>query len=116
MTAKLSLALLDLTYLRLVAGSDTAILRELLNLFLVDAELHLRTLQEALHRGAWEEARYEAHALCGLAATTGAKRLQALARQAEDHLRDGEPHEALALLSDLLLAWDEAQKACRDEM
>ncbi len=76
-----SLAVIDQAHLASFTDGDVALEDELAELFVSTARGYLKRMQEAvLEERAWSA---EAHALKGASANLGAKRVAALARQAE---------------------------------
>jgi HPt (histidine-containing phosphotransfer) domain-containing protein len=66
-------------------GDDPDFLAEMIGVFLADARELLASMDEALASGDTESLRRAAHSLKSNAATFGATRLTALARQIEEH-------------------------------
>jgi HPt (histidine-containing phosphotransfer) domain-containing protein len=85
---------LDLDHLRSFTEDDPQLERELSTLFLATAEMYLQQMQDALTGGRpWSAI---AHALKGASANLGARRLSALALQAEGSEPDRTQLDAIA--------------------
>jgi len=79
---------LDLGRLAEIAGDDAGFVRELVTLFLEDAEAHINTLTEAIERGEAEVVGEIAHTLKGSASNVGAEPIRGLAYEMEQHGRN----------------------------
>ncbi|MEO5346249.1 MAG: response regulator [Magnetococcus sp. YQC-9] len=88
------------------------LLRKLLKAFAVQNEQSVVRLHRLLERHSYEEASHLAHGLKGVAATLGAVRVQAAAKEMEQALRAGAEPEMFASLFDVLrLGMEEALRA-----
>jgi len=81
---------LDTGRLAEIAGGDEGFARELIALFIEDAESHLATLVEAIEGGKAEVVKEIAHTLKGSASNVGAEPIRGLAYELEQHGRNCE--------------------------
>lgn len=80
---------------------DEGVLAEILALFLQDAPRMLRTLEEARQSGDVHRIERAAHGLKGASATISARTVAPLAREVEQHAREGRLTEAVDGMDDL---------------
>jgi len=92
-------------------GADPGLVRELVGLLEADAPTRLAALRKALETTDHEAAVREAHQLKGALGTLGLQRFADLARQMEDHLREGHWAVARGLAETFPAAYEEALAA-----
>lgn len=80
-------AALDLGVLEEATGGDRDLMQELARLYVSDADLQLRALEDALQNRELDRIRRIGHALCGSSATIGAPHAAEIFRELEDAAR-----------------------------
>ena len=81
---------LDLGILEEATGGDRDLMEELARLYINDADLQLRALEDALQNKELDRLRRIGHALCGSSATVGAPVAAAIFRELEQAARAGD--------------------------
>ncbi|RMF77779.1 MAG: response regulator, partial [Nitrospirae bacterium] len=105
---------IDAARLREIAGGDRAFARELLHLFLEDAQGHVAALAEAVARGEAEAVRQVAHTLKGSAANVGAEGVQRAALALERCGREADLAQAEPLLASLRSGLEAVRRASEE--
>lgn len=80
----------DLEVLREATGGDRDLMQELARLYLNDADLQLRALDDALENKELDRLRRLGHALCGSSAQVGAREAAEIFRELEAAAREGD--------------------------
>jgi len=92
-------------YLRQMFGDDPEFIKELLQLYLTDAQERVAALQAASVPLQWETIAHEAHQLKGASANVGAEGIRALAQQLEELARaQTEPAQVQQLIQQVVAA------------
>jgi HPt (histidine-containing phosphotransfer) domain-containing protein len=91
----------DLQRIRRICNGDRAFERELVAMYIADAEARLAHLREAVKDGAAELARREAHTIKGASSNMGAGDMQQHALAVEELCRDGSIADSLPALDAL---------------
>lgn len=87
-------AAVDLGVLDEATGGDRDLMQELARLYVSDADLQLRALDDALQNKELDRLRRIGHALCGSSATIGAPHAAEIFRELEDAAKAGD-HERI---------------------
>ena len=81
---------LDLGILKEATGGDRDLMQELARLYITDADLQLRALEDALQNRELDRLRRIGHALCGSSAQVGAPVAAGIFRELEEAARVGD--------------------------
>ena len=81
---------MDLGILEEATGGDRDLMQELARLYITDADLQLRALDDALQNRELDRLRRIGHALCGSSAQVGAAVAAQIFRELEDAARAGD--------------------------
>lgn len=83
-------AAVDLGVLEEATGGDRDLMEELARIYVADADLQLRALDDALQNKELDRLRKIGHALCGSSATVGAPRAAEIFRELEEAAKAGD--------------------------
>lgn len=107
-------AVLDRAQLDEATGGDAELIRELVELYVMDAEEQLASLRGALGAGRLDEVHRVAHGLKGSSASVGATEAAEAFRTVERLGRSGEASGLAAALADAERAFERARTALGD--
>lgn len=88
----------DLGILEEATGGDRDLMQELARLYITDADLQLRALDDALQNRELDRLRRIGHALCGSSAQVGAPQAAEIFRELEEAARAGDPDRIRAAI------------------
>lgn len=109
----MSLEFINPTTLKEVCGEDTAILKELIDLFLEQAPLQLNAIEKALEAASLDTLKTAAHTLKGSVSYIGAQAMLKLAQDIEQQACHKDLQACKTLLAELKVAFTHTQEALK---